>query len=187
MELNRIYKEDELSSIQFSCEEEAVGEVWNLFFSEQLSEEQILLELYSPNDGSFTALNQNMLDLDKVFSKKELSKKCRFRKCKIIDSSRHQKEFSVETILSIKKEQRKLKVTFKGLYILVSRNALSNSKDEPLLFAAIDKNIFYLLNSHILNGPPSNLSFAKNIKNWIQKRTFLKMFSKLSNLFHSEK
>lgn len=178
MEVNRIYKEDELSSIQFSCEEETVGEVRNLFFNEQLSEEQILLELYSPNDGSCTKLNPNTLNLDKVFSRKELAKKCRFKNCKLIDSSRYQKEFSVETILNIKKEQRKLGVVFKGLFVLVSKNSLSNSQTEPLLFASIDKNILYLLNDHILVSSSERLSSFKKIKNWIQKKIFSKMYSK---------
>ena len=74
MELKRFNSEEELSSIRFSCADEALGEVKNLFFRDQLSEEQILLELYSTNNGGSSKVDLRRLNIDRVFSKNH----CRF-------------------------------------------------------------------------------------------------------------
>ena len=73
MELKRFNTEDELSSIRFSCADEAIGEIKNLFFQDQLSEEQILVEIYSPNSNEFAHVNLNRLNIDRVFSKKQIT------------------------------------------------------------------------------------------------------------------
>ena len=67
MEINKYYSEEELSSIRFSCADEAIGEVKNLFFQDQLDEERILLEIYNPNGDELTTVDLNRLKIDRIF------------------------------------------------------------------------------------------------------------------------
>lgn len=170
MELKRYYSEEELSSIRFSCADEVVGEVKNLFFNDQLSEEQILLEIYSPNNGETTQVDQNRLKIDRIFSGKQIAKKCFMGRYKLVDSVKYQSDYPVKTILAIKNEQRRLGVEFKGFYALLPRNKFMNKKEEPLLFAALGENIFYLLNDYLLEEQKAQTFKPKNFFNWIRKK-----------------
>lgn len=181
MKLQRFNSEEELSSIRFSCADEAIGEVKNLFFKDQLAEEQILLELYSPNLDEFTAVNLKRLNIDRVFSKRQIVNKYFFRKSKLVDSVKYQEDYSIRTILEVKSEQRRLGIEFKGYYSLLKGGAFRSSKAEPLLFAKVGENIFYLLNDHLLEENRRQGLKFKNLFNWIKKGIFTKTFFKSLN------
>ncbi len=178
MELKRFNSENELSSIRFSCADEAIGEVKNLFFRDQLSEEQILLEIYSPNSGEITMVDLKRLNIDRVFSKKQIANKYFLRRRKLMDSVKYQEDYSIQTILEIKSEQRRLEVEFKGFYTLLPGNKFLKRKDEPLLFAEVGNNIFYLLNDYLLEENKGPQFKFQNIFSWIKKRISSKTSSK---------
>ena len=178
MELKRFNIEEELSSIRFSCADEAIGEIKNLFFQDQLSEEQILLEIYSPNNGEITKVDLRRLNIDRVFSKKQIAKKWFFGKYKLVDSYKYQNDYSIQTILGIKNEQRRLQVEFKGYYSLIPGSRFSKNREEPLLFAEVGTGIYYLLNDHMLEEGNGSKFSIQNLFNWIKKRISSKTSSR---------
>ncbi len=178
VELKRFNSEEELSSIRFSCEDEALGEVKNLFFRDQLSEEQILLEIYSPNGSEFTQLDLKRLNIDRVFSKRQISNRYLLKRFKLVDSYNYQGDYSVRTILEIKSEQRRLGVEFKGFYTLLPSNSFIKLKSEPLLFAEVGPNIFYSLNNYLMDNSRKPKFKIQNIFHWIKKRISSKTYTK---------
>ena len=178
VELKRFNIEEELSSIRFSCADEAIGEIKNLFFQDQLTEEQILVEIYSPNNGEITDVNTNRLNIDRVFSKKQISNKYFFSRCKLVDSVKFQEDYSISTILEIKNEQRRLATEFKGYFVLIPGNKFYAINTEPLLFAQVGPHVYYLLNDSLLEDNRSPRFKFKNIFNWIKKRISSKTSSK---------
>lgn len=175
MKLVRFYSDGELSSIQVSSSEETISEVKNLFFEEQLMEEQIMLEIYSNNNGICSEVDELRLDFDRIFSKKQIQKKALITGSKLMDSSKHEPDFSISTILGIKEEQRYLNATFKGFVVLKPRNKFFVKQVEPMLFASLKNNNFYLLNKDQSTPAPSKF---KNSWNWILRKISFKTSSK---------
>lgn len=163
LKLVKFYSDGELSSIQMSNEEETVSGVKNLFFSEQLTEEQIMLEIYSQNKGLVSEVDELRLDFDRIYTKKQLKKKALFSLTKLVDSCQHTEDFSIQTILSIKNEQRYLNASFRGYKILVPRTKLLRKPSEPLLFATLKNDNYYLLNKEQSQFKPS---LSRRIIHW---------------------
>lgn len=180
MKLKRFNSEGKLSSIRFSCADEVVGEVKNLFFNDQLIEEQILLEIYSPNRKGITKVNHDRLNIDRIFSRKQIEKGFLFAGYRLVDSSKYQDDYSIKTILEIKNEQRRLNLQFNGFYTLMP-NGLSKLKGEPLLYTAIGPNTFYLLNDYLLEKKKNSRFNPLTIFNWIKKKISSVMSFKSSN------
>lgn len=175
MKLVRFYREGELSSIQISSADETVSEVTNLFFEEQLMEEQIMLEIYSKSSSDVSDVDELRLDFDRIYSKKQLKKKALVNGQKLLDSADYSNDFSIQTILGIKNEQRYLNATFKGYLVLLPRNKAFKKTEEPLLFATLRNDNFYLLNQNAIQG---NSSLFKSIRNWIKSVISSKTSSK---------
>lgn len=178
MEINRYYSEEELSSIRFSCADEAIGEVKNLFFQDQLEEERILLEIYSPNSNEITVVDLNRLKIDRIFSRKQIAKRKFFNRCKFVDSNRCQEHYDVATILAIKNEQRRLNVEFKGIYALMKKSRFGKVHQPPLLFTAVGEDIFYLLNESSYQDHSKRRNIFSSFITWIQNKIFIKTSSK---------
>lgn len=178
MELKRFNSEEELSPIRFSCGDEALGEVKNLFFRDQLSEEQILLEIYSPNSDEFTQLDLKRLNIDRVFSKRQISNRYLLKRFKLVDSYKYQGDYSVRTILEIKNEQRRLNTELKGFHTLLPSSSFLKLKSEPLLFAEVGPNIYYLLNNNLMDNNRKPKFKIQNIFHWIKKRISSKTYIK---------
>lgn len=176
LKLVRFYRDGELSSMQMSSVDETIMEVNGLFFDEQIVEEQINLEIYSKNRGKVSEVDELRLDFDRIMTRKQLQKRALISGYKFIDSANYEKAFSINTILNIKAEQRYLNATFKGFYILVPRSSLFKKSQEPLLFASLKNDNFYLLNADQIREKKSRL---KSAFNWIQKKISSKTSSKL--------
>lgn len=175
MKLVRFYSDGELSSIRMANEEETVVEVKNLFFDEQLAEEQIMLDIFSQNRGFISTVDELRLDFDRIYTKKQIRKKAFLTGTKFVDSSNHTKDFSIETIMGIKNEQRYLNANFKSFMILQPRSKMFVRSEEPMLFATLRNDNFYLLN---LKQSVARPSIFKKASLWIQKRIFSKTYSK---------
>mgnify|MGYP000253235196 CR=1 FL=1 len=170
MKLTSFYSEDELSSIRVSSVDETVNEIKGLFFNEQLVEEKILLEIYSSNSGNVSDVDELRLDFDRIYSKKQIMKKCLFGRFKFVDSSEYQKDYAVKTILAIKSEERYLNATFKDFHVLLPRNSFFKKSGEPLLFASLKNNNFYLLNDFQAEVSKSDKSVFSRFGTWMRKK-----------------
>ncbi|MEO9534100.1 MAG: hypothetical protein ABJG68_03815 [Crocinitomicaceae bacterium] len=175
MKLVRFYRDGELSSLRVSNVDEAVSEVENLFFDEQIIEEQIILEIYSRNRGKISEVDELRLDFDRIFTKKQLQKRGLLTASKFMDSADFGKDFSIQTILSIKNEQRYLNAQFHGYFILVPRSSFFKKAGEPMLFASLKNNNYYWLNHNIVEAKPSKV---KMFFKWIKEKISFKTSSK---------
>lgn len=153
--------------------DEAVSEVKNLMFLEQLVEEKILLEIFTKNAGKVSQVDELRLDFDRIYSRKQLTKKCLFGNYKLIDSAKYTGDFSIQTILRIKNEERYLNAKFQDFHVLVPKRRLLKSRGESLLFARLKNNNFYLVND--LAHTSTNLdSIFNRISRWVNTRIFSK-------------
>lgn len=173
--LTSFYSEGELSAIRVSSVEQTVEEVKGLFFREQLVEEQILLEILSSSKGECSQVDELRLDFDRIYSRKQIIKKSLLKRFKFIDSAKYEKDFPIQTILDIKNEERYLNAKFKDFFVLVPRQRLFSKAEEPMLFATLRNNNFYLLNE---SSPQVKPSFFKRLGDWIQKKISFRTSSK---------
>lgn len=178
MKLTSFYSEDELSSIRVSSVDDTVQEIKGLFFGEQLTEEKILLEIYSSNSGNFSEVDELRLDFDRIYSKKQIMKKCLFGRFKFVDSTEYKKDYAVKTILAIKSEERYLNAKFKDYYVLLPRTSLFKKTTEPLLFASLKNNNFYLLNDFRADVSKADTTVLSRFGTWMRKKISFKTFSK---------
>jgi len=174
--LTSFYSEGELSSIRVSSVEQTVDEIKNLFFTEQLAEEQIMLEVCGTNKGVFSHVDELRLDFDRIYSRKQIMKKCFLARYKFVDSANYKKEFSIMTILGIKDEQRYLHAEFRDYCVLLPGRTVLSKKEEPMLFASLRNNNYYLLNSAAsLSNKPS---FFKRLFSWMRRGNSSATYSK---------
>lgn len=178
MKLTSFYRKGELSSIRVSSVDEVVDEVKNLLFEEQLKEEQIFLEIYSSSTNKISQVDELRLDFDRIYSKKQINKKCSFGRWKFIDSAKFEKDFSIKTILNIKNEESYLNAKFHDYQILTPGQTIFRKSHEPLLFARLKNNNFYLLSEISEKNRKPLVTRFKQIKSWIQKRISSKTSSK---------
>jgi hypothetical protein len=165
LKLVRFYRDGELSSMRVSNVDEAVAEVEGLFFDEQIIEEQIILEIYSRNRGKISDVDELRLDFDRIFTKKQVQKRSILTGSKLIDSGDFGKDFSIQTVLNIKNEQRYLNAQFHGYFILLPRSSSFKKADEPMLFASLKNNNYYLLNYNEIQTKENKVkSFLKWLK-----------------------
>lgn len=164
--------------MRFSCAEEALSGVKSLLFHDQLTEENILLDIYSPNNKKVIPIDLRRLNIDRVFSRKQISNRFLFKRTRLVDSVKYQEDYSVQTILEIKNEQRRLGINFSNYYTLLSKSAFRKHRKEPLLFVQVEKDIFYLINDFQLKEKEEYRSIFNTLKHWLKKGIFTKMSSK---------
>jgi len=133
----------------------------NLFTQEQRAEDGIRDMIKTKNKGQRSHVDELRLDFNRIFRLKELKSYSRFGFYSLKDSFDYKKDFSVDTIIAIKNEQRYLNACFTDYVILKKRFGKNH---EPFLFASLRNGYFYLLNADDL--PESNF---KRIKNWFKK------------------
>lgn len=174
MKLIRFYSDDELSDIRVSSSEETVFEVMNLFTQEQRFEDAIRDMIKTKNKNQRSHVDELRLDFNRIFRKKELKSYTRLGFFSFTDSANYKKDFSVDTIVNIKNEQRYLNACFTDYMILTNRF----NKKEPYLFASLRNGYYYLLNADDL--PDSNWirQSMKNLKGWIKNKISFKTSTK---------
>jgi hypothetical protein len=167
LKLARFYSDGELSEIRVSNSDDTVIEVRNLFASEQLAEDAIHDMIRTVNTGQMSHVDELRLDFNRICRKKDIQQRTRFGAYRFKDSADFQEQFSLETILNIKNEQRYLAACFSDYVVLVPR---LGSKKEPCLLASLKNGYFYLLNADEL--PPANpvMHSMKKALAWIQKK-----------------
>ena len=178
MKVARFYSEGELSAIRISNVDETIFEVKNLFAGEQVEEEKISSLIRQNNFGEQSEVDELRLDFDRIYSKKDILSKTRFGRYKFIDSCFYNSDFSIETILAVKSEQRYLSAKFNGYMVLRSRFGSSKKEAKPYLFASLKNGYFYLLNADEVSSSNIFISSFKKTFSWIQKKISFKTSSK---------
>jgi hypothetical protein len=119
--------------------------------------------------GDQSGVDELRLDFNRIYSKKDIHSKTRFGRFRFVDSVHHKNNFSIQTILSIKAEERYLSAHFRNYMVLRARFANDQSQ-EPYLFASLKNGYFYLLNAEEISSPNWIISLVKKPFSWIQKK-----------------
>lgn len=177
MKLARFYRDGELSEIRVSNSDDTIFEVKNLFASEQLSEDAIQDMIRTKNTGQMSHVDELRLDFNRICRRRDIQHVKRLGFYRFSDSSEFNGNFSLDTILNIKNEQRYLSACFSD-YVILSLRFGSNKSGEPYLLASLKNGYFYLLNADEL--PPSNpvMHSVKNFFAWILKKISFRTSSK---------
>lgn len=178
MNLARFYRDGELSEIRISSSEEVVSEVNNLFAAEQLAEDAIRDMIRTQNRNQYSHVDELRLDFNRIFRKRELLGRTKLKGYQFSDSAQFEGRFSVDTILSIKNEQRYLSACFSDYVILKPRWSFFHKNEEPYLFASLRNGCFYLLNASDLPPAYPLMHSFKNVIAWIPKKIFSKTSTK---------
>ena len=150
MKVTSFYSEGELSPIKVGSVDETVVEVKNLFFNEQLEEEQIRAEIYANNSKAISVVDELRLDFDRIYTKKQLRNKRLFRGLRKKSITVDSFKLDIDTILFIKNEQRYLNAEFKNFKLLVKRKWFFGQVKNVYLFATLNNQMFYLLSKDTL-------------------------------------
>lgn len=175
MKLARFYSDGELSEIRVSNSEETVFEVRNLFAAEQLAEDAIQDMIRTRNTGQMSHVDELRLDFNRICRKKDIQQRLRLGAYRFADSVHYKGNFSVDTILNIKNEQRYLAACFSDYVVLMPR---FGSKQEPFLLASLKNGYFYLLNADELPAANPVMNAIKKAFAWIQKKISFKTSTK---------
>lgn len=178
MKIVNFYSDGELSSIRVASTEDTVFEVKNLFSNEIFIENQIINRIKQDQTKVYSEVDELRLDFNRIYSKKKLAKLVRFGQFKHLSSAAYKADFSIDTILAIKAEQRYLSAKFKGFTILKSRLNVGNSMHEPYLFASLKNGQYYLLNASKIESSHPTIVIFKSGLNWLSKKIFSKTFTK---------
>jgi hypothetical protein len=150
--------------------EETIIEVINLFNSEQQAEQEIAALIRRPNVmGDISGVDELRLDFNRIYSKKDILSRTRFGMFKFADSTAYKNDFPIQTILSVKAEERYLSAKFRN-YMILRPRFRKDEVQEPYLFASLKNGYFYLLNAEeVASSNPIIASFKKSFS-WIQKK-----------------
>lgn len=175
MKIVNFYSDGELSSIRIASAEDTVFEVKNLFSNELFIENQITNRIKQNQPKIYSEVDELRLDFNRIYTKRTIAKKIRLARFRHESSSNYKGEFSIQTILSIKAEQRYLSAQFKGFTIL-KRRFNFGEQSEPYLFAALKNGHYYLLNADKVESKHPAIIIFKFSLNWLSKKIFSKTF-----------
>ena len=141
-----LQKELEKFRNKTSSEEAILEEVLEILNSEQEKEEAILQRLKDPGDEDINDLNPDLLEGDKIFHISHIKKICIDYRLRFLHTSFFKDELPTEALLAIKDLERRHKTSLRNFHMIAPAEffRLENA-DDPMLFAPLGKDYFYLI------------------------------------------
>ncbi|WP_375324661.1 hypothetical protein [Flagellimonas sp. GZD32] len=159
---NLLRKEQHISG----GEAQILAEVEAILQQEQLKEEKISATLDSKNYSLSNEFDFDLLKSSNIFHIDQIKKICIDYRLRFLDSSYFKGEIPQEAITKIKHLEAAHNTTIQGFKIMApSRLFRLEDKDDPLLFAPIGNNYFYLIHKWGNDLHPLRKLFAWPFKN----------------------
>lgn len=119
-----------------------------------------------------TDVNMDLLDKNRIYTKNQIKELCLTYRLRFVNSNMFKNDIPQETVFKIKAEEKKLNTTFKNLKIIAPKRTLElgDCDGDPLLFASLGNNEFYLLDQwgDDLNAWRKIWAWPiRNAKNWL--------------------
>ncbi len=147
-------------------EAQILAEVGAILQQEQLKEEKISATLDSKNYSLSNEFDFDLLKSSNIFHIDQIKKICIDYRLRFLDSSYFKGEIPQEAITKIKHLEAAHNTTIQGFKIMApSRLFRLEDKDDPLLFAPIGNNYFYLIHKWGNDLHPLRKLFAWPFKN----------------------
>lgn len=147
-------------------EAEILAQVEEILRQDQLKEDRISETLGSKNNSNRNNFNFELLETSNIFNIDQIKQICIDYRLRFLDSSYFKGEIPQEAISKIKHLEATHNTNIKGFKIMApSRLFRLEDKDDPLLFAPIGNDYFYLIHKWGNDLHPLRKLFAWPFKN----------------------
>lgn len=130
------------------AEEELLLQIKNIIEQESQRDEDILTTL---GDDHYTGSNDfdiDQLEGHRIFHLSDIEKICIEYRLRFLNSSLYKAKFPYEAIIKIKEVEKQHKTTLKGFKLMAPATVFKlQNADDPLLFAPIGNEYYYLIHS----------------------------------------
>lgn len=129
-----------------NAQDNIMAQVHEIFEASALSDEVVLRQLTEGNAAFSNALDLDKLETDRIFHLDDIYTICVNYRLRFLDSRLFKSEIPYEALLEIKELERKHDTTLKGFKILAPSKLFKlENADDPLLFAPIGNDYYYLV------------------------------------------
>lgn len=177
--------EDKLQRIRGKQKEESqiLAEVREILRNDALKEEKISKELASKNKSNSNDFVFDLLDTDKIFHIDQIKEICIDYRLRFLDSSYFKGKIPQSAISKIKELEKSHNIELKGYKIMAPSKLFKlEDKDDPLLFAPIGNDYFYLVHKWGNDLHPFRKLLAWPFKNIVNLTLLVVLISYLVTL-----
>ena len=129
-----------------TAEASILQEVENIFKIQQIEDDQILENLQSGPTEISNLFNPDFLIANRIFHLKDIENICIIYRLRFLDSVYFKGEIPYEALMEIKKLEKEHDTRLKGYKILAPSKLFKlENADDPLLFAPIGNDYYYLI------------------------------------------
>ncbi|WP_245828734.1 hypothetical protein [Salegentibacter holothuriorum] len=120
-------------------------QVQEIFENEARKDDEILKEIHN-GDAGVNNFNLDLLESNRIFHLSDIEKLCIDYRLRFLDSIYFKGEIPYETLSKIKALEKEQQMTLKGFKIVAPSKLFKlENADDPLLFAPMGNNYFYLI------------------------------------------
>lgn len=148
LSLSRTNLESQLLKIRNKklAEQDILALVKDIFEKTRQENEQVLETLYSGSGETPNNFNFDLLESDRIFHISEIKKICIDYRLRFLDSKFFKAEFPMEAISKIKRLEKEHQIAIESFKIIAPSKLLKlENADDPLLFAPMGNDYFYLI------------------------------------------
>ncbi|QED37556.1 hypothetical protein FK178_07370 [Antarcticibacterium arcticum] len=131
------------------AEQDLIQDVYKLLNDEVIEEARIHDSLHdSDGDREYNNFNFDLLERERIFHLKDIEKICINYRLRFLKSALYKLEFPSEAIERIKQIENEHDINLKGFKVMAPASVFKlKNADDPLLFAPMGNNYYYLIHS----------------------------------------
>ncbi|WP_400073069.1 hypothetical protein [Zobellia russellii] len=146
MLLKKVNIEEKLSKIRPETDHKNLSELYLILNRDIESREKIGNTLQNKNSSATNAFDLDLLETNRIYHVEQIKKICVDYRLRFLTSNYFKGEIPAEAIAEIKRIEEAHSIELKGFRILAPSKLFKlEDKDDPVLFAPIGNNYFYLI------------------------------------------
>lgn len=151
MEIKRVHIPEKIKQFRNKriSQELLLEQVKNILKEEELKEEKILEALKEDNEvEEENSFNLDLMEQDRIFHISDIERICIDYRLRFLNSGMFKSELPIEALLKIKYFEKEHNIELKGFKIMAPAKMFKlQNADDPLLFAPIANDYYYLIHS----------------------------------------
>ncbi len=164
-----------------------LAEVQRILNEDALNEEQIATRIDAPSNTLANTFDFELLETEKIYHIDQIKDICIDYRLRFLDSSLFKGDIPQEAISKIKHLEAMHQTQLKGFKIIAPSKLFKlEDKDDPLLFAPIGNNYYYLIHKWGNDLHPLRKWFAWPFKNMVNLIVLVLLISYLTTLLVPE-
>lgn len=148
MKLERTNLQTKLEKVRNKevSEAELLEQIRAVFDSEEEREQEILERIQEGGSGENNAFNFDLLETNRIFHISHIKKTCIQYRLRFLDSKYFKAELPQEALFEIKRLEKEHDIILQGFKIMAPAKLFKlKNADDPILFAPIGNDYFYLI------------------------------------------